>query len=271
MTSRSSSGPSSNPSRLIFVRLAINPFVRPDGTIDPTCKLRAGPDGQPVCEVAEDATGTVIVRWETEPKKNPVASWLLDLVPPADSRVDDGGTLGTMKVKGDKRRATFRVDVGEDDLSEGVRFVIRLRALDGNGDDVLLEGGAVAEVDTDEFEILLTEEVNRNPRSVSAGSIPEAVLSAAIDGFDKPTEDLTWDLGGEVLRVRLDKRRVAQIRVSPLIVGLQERIEGEPQTAAFVATGSLGIPLGQDDIQARPLELPAAVSRAWCVSLPLDA
>ena len=75
-------------------------------------KLRLGEDEQLYCDVAPDRPGSVVVNWTTEPAKTSmVAYWRIEVLPPPDLRAADTQPVAAMRVKGDKRRATLRVDV----------------------------------------------------------------------------------------------------------------------------------------------------------------
>ena len=72
---------------------------------------------------------------------------------PSDLRAVDTSPLATTKVKGDKRQATLRVDVSEDDLTASTLFVVRARGLDAGGNDLELDDGAAGDAESDQFEV----------------------------------------------------------------------------------------------------------------------
>src|SRR5204863_5024520 len=73
-----------------LIDIAVNPFRRDNGSIDPLCKLRLGDDGQLYCDVSPDQPGTVAVKWTTEPAgATSVASWRVAVLPPVDLRAAD--------------------------------------------------------------------------------------------------------------------------------------------------------------------------------------
>ncbi|WP_406075319.1 helicase HerA domain-containing protein [Micromonospora sp. NBC_01638] len=240
--------------------VVIAPFIKANNALDATSKLKFGADGQLICQVPEDSHGTVAVKWTTDPPKtSTVANWLLEVLPPEDARSEETSAIGSAKAAGSKRRATVKLNVTEDDLAQGSRFVVRLQALDSHGDRVLLSDGAPAEVDSQEFEVVVVDgDPTESLRTASATSLPEAVLRAAVDGLDDRTEDLvTWDLPGQVFSVRLGNRRVSQIRVSDLLVNLQRRlIEQRARPSALSGTVAPGTRLEAQSIADVPLELP---------------
>ena len=124
-------------------QIKVTPFRKEDGAVDTRCKLRLDDaDGQLYCDVTPDKPGTVVVRWTTEPAKTAaVAAWRIEVLPPFDLRAVDTAPLVATKVKGDKRQATLRVDVSEDDLTASTLFVVRVRGLDAGGGDLELDDG----------------------------------------------------------------------------------------------------------------------------------
>ncbi len=247
-----------------LIDIAVNPFRRDNGSIDPVCKLRLGDDGQLCCDVSPDQPGTVVVKWTTEPAgATSVASWRVEVLPPVDLRAADTVPIAATKVKGDKRRATLRVDLTEDDLTLGTLFVVRVRAQDGDGNDLDLQDGRAATADSDQFEVLLREHVpERNPRKTGAASLPEAVLSTAIDAGGNLSEDAPiWDAAGQVFGVRIGGRRMVLVRVSRVIATLQRRMAASRgEAAAFEAHSPLGEPIDPDEALPIPLALPPALA-----------
>lgn len=240
--------------------VAIAPFIKSNNALDATSKLKFGGDGQLICQVPEDSHGTVAVKWTTDPPKtSTVANWLLEVLPPEDARSDETSAIGSAKAAGSKRGATVKLNVTEDDLAQGSRFVVRLQALDAHGDRVLLSDDTPAEVDSQEFEVVVVDsDPAENVRTASAASLPEAVLRAAIDGLDDRTEDLvTWDLSGQIFSVRLGNRRVSQVRVADLLVTLQRRLIEQPgRPLTMSGTVAPGTRLEAQAITDEPLELP---------------
>lgn len=243
--------------------IKVKPFLRPDGSIEKSSKLKAGPDGQPICETAPERPGAVSLSWVTQPSKTDVvASWRLDVLPPADLRDPDQPAIASSKVAGNKRNGTVRLDVEEDDLADGTLFVIRLTALDEHGGELLLESGERAEAESDHFEVLLVDFVAEgNPRRSTAGCLAGAVLKAAMDGSDDLSEDQPqWDLTGQVLEVRIGGRRLSQVRVSTLLVELQALLAEDPVAVhAFSASPDSTGAIVADKAECIDLRLGGAV------------
>jgi DNA phosphorothioation-dependent restriction protein DptH len=239
--------------------LQLEPFVRIDGTLDTTCKLQLGGDGQLLLAVPDGGVAPLVVKWRTDPPRvAAIDRWSLEVLPPDDLRSETHEPLATASVKGDKRRCTLKVTVDEDSLSEGSRFVVVLTAIGPNGEVIGLKNGEPALAESQEFQVVSVAEPERRTRRTAAASLPEARLRAALDGMDDLAEDLvSWDLEGQVFGVRLGNRRAVQIRVSNLIVGLQRELTSNPHSAAhFTATASHGVPMSGDALTRVSLTLP---------------
>ncbi|GAA3448855.1 helicase HerA domain-containing protein [Dactylosporangium matsuzakiense] len=240
--------------------LSLAPFLKADQSLDKQCKLEIGEQGQLICKVPADGEGVVVVNWTTfPPKTDAVDKWLLEVLPPDDLRGEETTPIGTAKASGERRRATVKVSATEDDLAGGSQFVVRLKALDKNGDNVLLSDYSPAAVDSQEFEVAVVErQTSEQPRKASAHSLPEAVVRAALDGLDDHTEDSgSWDYSGQIFTLRLGSRRVVQIRVSELLVVLQRNATKAPDRPVVLhAEAKPGVPLTVDDVVAQPIELP---------------
>lgn len=244
--------------------ISVTPFRRDNGSVDPQCKLRLGADGQLYCDVSPDQPGALAIKWTTDPARvSSVAAWRLEVLPPADLRAADTVPVAATRVKGDKRRATLRLDVTEDDLALGTLFVVQVRAQDADRNDLELQDGQVATGDSEQFEVVLREHVQeRNPRKTIAASLPEAVLRTAVDAGGSLEEDApVWDTAGQAFGVRIGGRRMVMVRVSRILVGLQRRMaESSGEAAAFHAYSPVGEPIDPDEAMARPLAIPAALA-----------
>ena len=90
--------------------------------------------------------------WRTDPPStDAVDRWLLEALPPADLRDTDTEPMARQTVKGDKRRATVRIDLAEEDLADAALLVVRLTAIDADGQPVLLRGGGEAVDESQQF------------------------------------------------------------------------------------------------------------------------
>ncbi|MCW3842862.1 ATP-binding protein [Micromonospora yasonensis] len=245
-----------------LTEVAITPFRRDNGSVDPQCKLRLGDDAQLYCDVSTEQPGSVVVKWTTTPAKTTaVANWRLEVLPPTDLRTVDTAPVAWTKVKGDKRRATLRLDISEDDLAAGTLFVVVLRAQDADGNDLNQLDGSPATAESDQFEVILREYVpERNIRKAGADSLAEAVLRTAVEiGGDLTEDAAVWDPAGQVFGVRVGGRRMVLIRLSRVIAQLQRRMAAEG-ILAFDAFSPLGEPIDTDDAMPVPLPIPTALA-----------
>ncbi len=246
--------------------VSIIPFMAEDGRIDKASKLQPGEDGQPICKVPVDGSAQILVQWKTNPPKidkDVVARWIVEIVAPDDLRTEDTPVIGSARISGTRRRATVKIEVTEDDLIFGTRFVARLTAEDMDGQRVELSTGDALDIDSQEFEVLIELEApNPSTRKATANSIPEASLRAAIDGIDDRDEDLGgWDLDRGIFAVRLGGRRIVQIQVSPLLVSLQRRlVDAQGAAICFEGRSSSGRTIQGSEVSELPLVLPSALS-----------
>lgn len=247
-----------------LTEVKVAPFRKEDGTLDQRCKLRLdAEDGQLYCDVSPGQPGTVVVNWTTEPAKpSAVAAWRVEVIPPEDLRAVDTLPVAAAKVKGDKRRATVHVDVSEDDLAMSTLFVVRVQAVDAEGNDLTFGDKDPAADESDQFEINLSDQPvgQRHSRAAGAASLPEAVLRTAIEaGGDLAQRLPAWDPDGQVFDVRIGSRR-ALVRVSRLIASLQRAMTKSPDVVAFEAYSPLGEPIAAEDAQPRTLPIPAGLA-----------
>ncbi len=248
-----------------LVELEVVSFTRTGGALEKWSKLKQGADGQLVLEVPEDRPGLVTVKWKTGPPKVAgVARWELLVVPPDDLRTEDTIPLASTVLPGSRRQGTIKVELEEDSLTEGTRFVVSVKALGEHGESINLTAGEPAEADSQEFQVVGGPESESKPRRTAAASIPEAVLRAAHDGLDDLSEDLpSWDLEGQVFSLRLGNRRAVQVRICAPLISCQRVATAHPERALhFWARTSHGTPLDPLSIQEVELTLPPALGKA---------
>lgn len=240
-------------------------FIRAGGALEKWSKLKQGSDGQLVLEVPDERPGPITVKWKTSPPKVAgVAKWELSVVPPDDLRTDDTVPLASTIVPGGRRQGTVKVELEEDSLSEGTRFVVSVQALGEHGESINLISGEPAEADSQEFQVVGGPEVDSTPRRTVAESIPEAILKAAHGGLDDLTEDLpSWDLEGQVFSVRLGNRRAVQIRIcAPLIACQRATTANTDRALRFYSKGAHGTPLDPSGVDEIEVTLPPALGKA---------
>jgi DNA phosphorothioation-dependent restriction protein DptH len=207
-----------------LVDLRIDSFREQDGKVKKSSLLSQSSEGNLFCYVAEEKPAKVKVTWKTDPGRViSIASWQVDLVPPSDLRDDSFEPTVSMKVNGSRRTATLTIDLNEADLSNLNRFVIRVRALTIDGDAIEFVGGGRADAESDEFDVLWTEEESRTlSRKGNAASICDAVLHSVASGIDKPSEEVNLNLSEGLINLKISDKRLYRIPISRTIAKLQD-------------------------------------------------
>lgn len=244
--------------------ITATPFRTINGEVEPWSKLRSE-DGQLTSHTTEAKPSSVGIRWETVPRStSSVARWRIELLPPADFRDQLTAPILTVFTKGEKRALSIKVEITEDDLALGRRFVFVVTALDDDGNEMSLTSGTPAEAETDEFDIVIDDEPpTTSSRRSSSRSAAEAVLKAIVEGVNLTPDDEEYEteLATGLLRVRLANKRQAIIQLSPLITELQQRTVATPSSpVAYSCRSMMGRQVASDSIGTEPLTLPPAVA-----------
>ena len=246
-----------------LARIKVASFLRPNGKLDPQCKLKPEEDGLPFCEVGEEQPGRVSVKWTTDPATpSGVDSWRIEMLPPSDIRLADTVPITRTTVKADKRKATLQVAVSEDDLAEyGTLYVLRILPLDVDGNEIALDDDAAAEAESDQFQVKFGDVPPPGLPRKAAPSLAVAVLTAAVEaGGDLTEETPSWDQDGQVFTIRIG-RRLALVRASRMLRHLQQTMTGSPsEPMAFTASSPLGEPIPVDEVDPVHLTLPPALA-----------
>ncbi|WP_219417038.1 hypothetical protein [Pseudonocardia nigra] len=228
----------------------LDPFLKDDGTLRPGTRLHQEGAGElPYVETGEGSPGTVALTWRTDPAKtDAVDRWLLEALPPEDLREPDTEPLAKQTVKGDKRRGTVRLDLAEEDLTDGALLVVRLTALGTDGQPVLLLGGDQAVDESQQFAVRWeSDPIDPSHRRASSRSLAQARLEAGLEGQDDHREDAPHWAGG-AFSLRLGGRRTVQLALSPAVTDLQRRSLAERgRVMAWEADGRLGEVLDSED------------------------
>ncbi|MHA6630901.1 helicase HerA domain-containing protein [Pseudonocardia sichuanensis] len=227
---------------LTSVRL--DPFLKDDGTLRPGTRLHQENAGDlPYVETGEGSPGSVTLTWRTDPvRTDAVDRWLLEALPPEDLREPDTEPLAKQTVKGDKTRGTVRLDIAEEDLTDGALLVVRLTALDSDGQPVRLLSGDEAVDESQQFAVRWEDDpLPTSGRRASSRSLAQARLDAALEGQDDHREGAPqWGTGGN-FELRLGGRRTVQLALSPALTDLQRRSLAERgRVMAWEADGRLG-------------------------------
>lgn len=218
-------------------------FLKDDGSLRTGTRLsQDNPGDLPYVETGPDTPGTVTVIWRTDPSKtDAVDRWLLEALPPTDLRDPDAAPVARQTVKGDKRRATVRIEIAEEDVADAALLVVRLTALDAEGQPVLLRNGADAVDESQQFAVRWEETpVGGTVRRASAPSLAQARLEAAVEGQDDLREESPiWD--GGAFSLRMGSRRTTMLALSPALVSLQDKLlQARGRAVAWEADGRLG-------------------------------
>ena len=256
--------PLTEPTSLPITALRVDPFLKEDGALRTGTRLRQDGSGElPYVEIGEDTPASVSLTWKTEPAKtDAVDRWALEVLPPEDLRDPDTEPFARQTVKGDKRRATVRIDLAEEDIAAGALLVVRLTALDATGQLCALSSGSDAVDESQQFAVRWEAEPipSAGNRRASALSLAQARLDAALDGQDDLKADApSWD--GGAFSVRLGGRRTVRLALSPALSMLQRRSLGDSGlTTAWAAVGGLGEILDVDAIEPLREALPQTLS-----------
>jgi DNA phosphorothioation-dependent restriction protein DptH len=237
--------------------LRIEPFLKEDGTLRAGTRLKQSAPGElPYAEAGPDVPASVTLVWRTDPVDTAaVHRWLLEAWPPEDLRSEDTEPIGRQLVKGDKRRATVRLPIDEEELAEGALLVLRVTGLDADGQPVWLRDGADAVEESQQFAVRWeVEPVVTGGRRATSRSLPQARLLAAAEGQNDLAEDAPGWSGG-AFSLRLGGKRTVQLALSPALVALQRRALAERgRVVAWEAAGQLGEVLESN--QFRPAHAP---------------
>ena len=214
--------------------IEITPFLKPDGSLRAATKLKLDPsNNQPFIEVAEEQAGQLVLEWKTDPKETSiVAKWQLALLAPIDLRDADDLPIRTSHVDGAKRKATFKINLDQQDLESDSRFIVRISAFDEVGQPLCLTNGEDVAAESAEFDVRWVDEIpERQPRRSNAQNIHLARLEAVVQTGSLGDETVTLDTEGKVLIFSSEKHANRTIRFSPVILDLQRQViqrKGQP-------------------------------------------
>ncbi|HEY0812745.1 MAG TPA: DUF87 domain-containing protein [Pseudonocardia sp.] len=253
--------PLAEPETVPVDSVRVDPFLKEDGTLRAGTRLNQENAGDlPYVETGPDQPGTVTVVWRTDPPKTErINRWLLEALPPADLRDPDTEPVARQTVKGEKRRATVRLDFAEEDLAEGALLVVRLTAIGADGQPLQLRNGTQAVEESQQFGVRWEQDPVGGPiRRASTPSLAQARLDAALEGQDDLREDApSWN--GGAFSLRLGGRRSALLALSPALISLQDKsLQGRGRAIAWEADGRLGEVLDPDALEPVAGTLPPA-------------
>jgi hypothetical protein len=254
--------PFATSSDLKIQNLEIKSFLNLNGTINSRSKLRIHPTSNEFL-----SSGTVAVDWVCEPKK--VANdvyWQVDVLNSAN--IDFAEVVIGVKGKSSLRSKKFDLSEFLEDGEQ--RFVIRVSAVDNFGATVLKDDGKPAVAYSEDF--LLVSEIDGgddipDPKKVSATSIPEAFVKAALeDRFFPDLESI-----GEGREHNASQtfefpigNRIARIRISQYVRAIEKMAIVEPTKAfTFHHDMRLGaISSGAENVGIESLDIPESLQIA---------
>jgi DNA phosphorothioation-dependent restriction protein DptH len=254
--------PFATSSDLKIQNLEIKSFLNLNGTINSRSQLKLHPTSNEFL-----SSGAVVVDWVCEPKK--VASdifWQVDVLNSAN--IDFAEVVDGVKGKSSLRSKKFDLKEFLEDGEQ--RFVIRVSAVDSFGATVLKDDGKPAVAYSEDFLLVLENAGGDDvpdPKKVSATSIPEAFVKAAIeDRFFPDFESVGQGLehnASQTFEFPLGNR-IARIRISQYVREIEKIAIAEPsKTFTFRHEMRLGsIPAGADSVGVESLDIPKSLQIA---------
>lgn len=244
----------------------VAPFRKPNGTLDRSCKLHLSENDELICKVDPESGGKLVLKWKTVPAVTDVVDkWHLEVVYPSDLRNDDSAPIARQSVKGSSRSASLTINVNDDDLIQGTKFVVRLSATDSDGQVLSLSSGELIDVESDEFDVILSEEISEQDiRKANALTLPEAVLRAVEEGLDEVTLDSGhWDHKTQIFSIKLSTRRQTQILLTRISALLQRKMQdSDPgRGKSYIANPGLISEIDLGAIEEVSFDIPDALSK----------
>lgn len=219
--------------------LELTSFLNASGSPQSWSGLRAS-EGElltlPMKSDSDDmASGTVTVRWKTNPKLPAgVAGYRIEVVP-SQLAIDLGADetpIAEEIVRASGRQARVLITVGPQHAALGDRFAIRLSALDDAGQAVSVsvpEGAnnedSLAVQVSEEFKVEVTGfEAEVYEREPTAASVASARLDANLAGVEAVMPDrVAWDDDAQLLSVRFGASKGYSVRYSAPLRSLEQQ------------------------------------------------
>jgi hypothetical protein len=271
--------------------LKVFPFRDASGAVIVSCRLQQGGDkshSDPIFAVMKfnqdgepSKAPTVVLEWETSPAKVAVVDqWMISLVIPEAYREQDQEPLIVKSVKGDKRKANFKIDINREDLPEGVGesgliVCLEVAGVDKDGLPICFRNsGKEVVVESQEFELRFADiyvEPVTKPKGDNSVSPAEARLAVAV-AADLPEhiESFEFKDFARVLEIGFieagEKPRLLHsrsIRTVPNLMAVQSRIvDADSVALAARFGGRSGKKLATQDIEFESLDLPDSLLAA---------
>lgn len=246
--------------------VVVTRFRKPNGTLDRSCKLYLSENDELICKVDPESGGKLVLKWKTVPAvTDAVEKWHLEVVYPSDLRHGDSAPIARHSVKGSSRSASLIINVNDDDLLQGTKFVVRLSATDSDGQVLSLSSGELIDFESDEFDVIISEEISeKDIRKANALTLPEAVLRAVEEGLDEVSHDVGhWDHKTQIFSIKLSARRQTQILLTRISAILQRKMQdSDPgRGKSYIASPRLMSEINPDAIEEVSFDLPDALSK----------
>lgn len=239
--------------------LDMTPFVNASGNPQSWTGLRASQGNLLTLPMRSDsddvATGTVVVKWKTNPTSPTGLSGFRVEVIPSQMAIDLGADETPIVeeiARPSARQQRVNVEISSEHAHLGDRFAVRISALDEAGqiatiskiDDETADG-APATVVSDEFKVEVTGfEAEVYEREPSADSVAAARLDANLAGEDSVTPDrVAWDDDAQLLSVRFGAARGYSVRYSAALRALEQRSLNNLKTMTAFSFASDGLEL----------------------------
>ena len=259
--------------------LELTPFLNVSGAPQSWSGLKAS-EGElltlPMKSDSDDmASGTVTVRWKTNPKVPAgVAGFRVEVIP-SQLAIDlgaDDSPIAEEIVRASGRQARVPISVGPQHAALGDRFAIRLSALDDAGQIVSISRSEDADEEdllavqlSEEFKVEVTGfEADVYEREPTAASVPAARLDANLAGEEAAIPDrVAWDDDAQILSVRFGASKGYAVRYSAPLRSLEQQSLHQGKFLTSFGFESDGLELIEEsNVVAREWEAPKPVLAA---------
>ena len=246
--------PKEDQSDLLEVR--VKPFMGEKGAVERYCKLKqVGGALQAEC----GPKGTLVVRWETDPKEpRNLSRWRVEIVPAGGSADDVPDELPGREVPAARREATLKLDI---EPEEAIDYAVRVRItpLD-SGKHEIVDGdtGVNLAAESQEFYLVTTGETpvevearqtGKTVPSIGFGRMEYLLSSREIAIEEAQPQWTSKDL--EYFSLKLNGRRELHVAASPVLLALERQILKDPRGASsFVVRADELAPLTLEAVKA---------------------
>ncbi len=245
----------------------MQPLVNLKGIVERFCKL-IQPDGAfSIPKAVCGPKGTMVVRWESDPRQpDNLSSWSVRIIP-SDSEVEtdeesDFVEPKVPRVPGSRRTVTIKLDIEPDDIPDcPVR--IRVTPLDAGGNEIIHEetGEPICDFSTEFFLVkdsgdkpdFQLRESRLTVPTIAFGQL-ELVMNMRENALDEPrTHWIDKDIA--YFSLSFPGRGTINIGLSKLLKGLEEQIRDQPRNGGcYLLSIDEVRPVEINGCQPRPLQ-----------------